>query len=181
MHRALVIGLFVGIVCTFVGSLLTAGDHGLARLANRLHAEGVSTTAHGGQVWHECTQKRCTGSDHVRAEVQLPAGTRMVMLHGSNADTDGLRENHWSLASDATGYAGTVDVLYDPSDPANTVMATADVRAWVSGGNATAVRDDVIVTLSAVALALLCALGLLWRSGYRPWPLNGRALPRLLA
>jgi len=160
-------GLILGVVAVGAGVIYTPGDYELSRLAHRLDATGAETTAHGAEIWHRCTYKGCTDSDHVRAVVELPSGADRVTLRGSRPVVDDLPESEWSAATPATGYDGTVDVLFDAADPGGTVMATTDVTSWVTGDSSTIVTEDVVAIVISAAVALGCGWGLAWRAGFR--------------
>lgn len=162
-------GLVIGGLAFVVGLTFLPGDRDLSELAHRLDTAGAATAAHDAEVWHACTRKSCNDSDHVRAVVELPAGAHRVLLHGSFSTTDGLPEEEWSPATTETGYAGTVDVLFDPTSPDDSVMATADVRAWVDGDAKNTVTEDCIITFGGAAVAVVSGIGLMLLLDYRPW------------
>ncbi|MBD8057791.1 hypothetical protein IC607_02270 [Cellulomonas sp. JH27-2] len=160
-------GLIIGVVAFGAGLIYTPGDYELSRLAHGLDATGVETTARDAEIWHRCTYKGCTDSDHVRAVVELPSGPDRVTLRGSRPVVDDLPESAWSAATPETGYDGTVDVVFDAADPGGTVMATADVASWVTGYSSTTVTEDVVAIVISAAVALGCGWALAWRAGFR--------------
>ncbi len=156
----------------FVTALvITPGDRATAALAHELYAHGTATSAHDAQIYRACTGRGCTDTDHVRAVVELPGAEQTVRLHGSHPNTADCPTEQWTDAGLASGYAGTLDVLYDPTDPANTVMAVSDVHAWLFGEDRDTVSTDLWVLVgSFVVLVFICGVTM-WRAGVRlRWP-----------
>jgi hypothetical protein len=158
--RALLTVMGIGGVLLATALSVMPEDRDLDHLAHRLDSIGVATTAHDAEIWY-CSGK-CSDGGHTRALVALPTGELRVPLRGSNPDTYDMPERKWAPASAESGYAGSLDVLYDPAAPEATVMATSDVNDWVRGERATSVQDDVYVAFFGLGAAALAGLVLAW-------------------
>ncbi|MGC5165667.1 hypothetical protein [Luteimicrobium sp. DT211] len=143
----------LGGVAAFAGLAIWWTDDADEGRAHELAASGVTTTAHDAEIYHAESCKSCSGTDSVRAVVELSSGPERLRLHGVFPDTDGIPEGEWGAAPTGSPYRGTFDVAYLPSDP-SVVMAIPDLVDAASGAE---VRDDLIVV--GVGGAVLVAAG----------------------
>ncbi|MEN0130199.1 MAG: hypothetical protein AAGC49_12220 [Brevundimonas sp.] len=154
-----------GLVSALTMLYTDARDHTLAR---QLHATGITTTAHDGQIRPDCQSKGCSDNDRVRVTADLPDGPHVLELRGVYPDIGGLPTEKWSNAPAGNQYAGDLTVVYDQANLAH-VMEAADLRRNLQGSD---LHGDQIVAASCAAVVLLAlsppALQLLSDARRRP-------------
>jgi hypothetical protein len=151
---------FVGLagLAAITGAIIWYGDAADHNLAVRLHATGVTTSAHDAQIFNPCTRRGCPPEPSVRAAVDLPDGPQQITLRGTDPDVRDLERDAWSVAPDDNRHGGRFTVLFDPARPRQ-VMEQADATRHLLHSD---VAVDRTITLVSIAVVAAFALPLLW-------------------
>jgi hypothetical protein len=123
----------IGAVLTVVSLALIPAAMGQAADAESLLSDGDRATATGAEGRAEVREKRREGVDRrevmdpeVRATVGLPEGAQQLALNGPEGAPETAYQEQWAPAP--APYEGSFEVVYDPADPAGTVMAVTDAK-----------------------------------------------------
>ncbi|GAB3158547.1 hypothetical protein GCM10027059_03480 [Myceligenerans halotolerans] len=133
----------IGAVLTVASLALIPSAMGQAADAESLLSDGDRATATGAEGRAEVRERRRDGADRrevmdpeVRATVTLPDGAQQLALNDPEGAPETAYLEDWGPAP--APYEGSFEVVYDPSDPAGTVMAVTDAEeqaAYTPAGN----------------------------------------------
>ncbi|RPF23290.1 hypothetical protein [Myceligenerans xiligouense] len=123
----------IGAVLTVMALALIPAAMGQAADAENLLSDGDRATATGAEGRAAVREKQRDGVDRrevmdpeVRATVALPDGSQQLALNDPESAPKTAYQEAWSPAP--APYEGSFEVVYDPADPAGTVMAVTDAE-----------------------------------------------------
>jgi hypothetical protein len=146
----------IGAVMTVMSLALIPAAMSQADDAEGLLSDGERATATSAEGRAKVREKHREGVDRreimdpeVRAVVTFPDGVETVELNGPEGAPETAYQRNWAPAP--APYEGSFEVVYDPADPAGTIMAVSDAEenaAFSPGGNVILAAFFLVWTLA---------------------------------